>query len=181
MKKILLSALFCGFVLNNGYCFDEEHKITNEYLNESFGNFMTEGRKALDFAEDVNNDLILMKKQLRSKVLAPIDDRLCDIYQHIYHSFETFGPEFLKTVIPSGNDKGKQVRELLKEHKLNNDHMQMLCDGSVKYNVKGNGDRVTFELDSEIMEVYRSDYCGKVEYVSLHIPSLGFFDSVKLR
>lgn len=28
MKKILLSALFCGFILNNGYCFDEEHKIT---------------------------------------------------------------------------------------------------------------------------------------------------------
>ena len=30
MKKILLSVLLCGFVLNNGYCFDGENKVTGE-------------------------------------------------------------------------------------------------------------------------------------------------------
>lgn len=32
MKKALLSILLCGFVLNNGYCFDGEHKITEDNL-----------------------------------------------------------------------------------------------------------------------------------------------------
>ena len=32
MKKILLSALFCGFVLNNGYCVNGEHKITEDNI-----------------------------------------------------------------------------------------------------------------------------------------------------
>ena len=58
-----------------------------------------------------------------------------------------FAVEFLKTPIPSGEDKGKIVGELLREHKLNNDHMQRICDDSVKYNVEDSGDRVTFGVD----------------------------------
>ena len=103
-----------------------------------------------------------------------------EIRKLIRYNLQDFGKEVLLSKIPSGNDKGKQVRELLGEHRLNNDHMQRICDDSVKYNVADSGDCVTFELDSGIMVV--SLNLNKMgEFASLNIPSFGLVSDVKLR
>ena len=137
MKKTLLFALFCGFVLNNGYCFDEEHKITNEYLIGSIKGLREE--RVPDLEQSGNSaDQLSRDDRRRAGAVLGIEDILRNACR--------FAGEFLKTLIPSGEDKGKIVGELLIEHKLSNDHMQMICDDSVKYHVADSGDHVTFRI-----------------------------------
>ena len=156
MKKTLLSALFCGFVLNNGYCFDEEHKITNEYLNESINDLREERVPDLEQSGNSDDQLNRSLENFRRELLTSTipsgrDDRrsLSAVLgiDAILRNACKFAGEFLKTQIPSGEDKGKIVGELLIEHKLSNDHMQRICDDSVKYNVEDSGDRVLFGVD----------------------------------
>ena len=179
MKKILLPALFCGFVLNHGYCFDEEHRITNEYLDRSFYQLIEIEKKLMNLCDTINVNATLMYEE--SEFLSPLIGMFNNICYKIRHNLETFGPEFFKIVIPSGDDKGKTVEDLLREHRLNNDHMQMICDDSVKYNVEDSGDRVTFEL-IRIEALQKDCYNTKeVEFcASLGVPSLGLGFCVEL-
>ena len=119
MKKILLSVLLCGFVLNNGYCVNGEHKITNEYLIGSIKGLREE--RVPDLEQSGNSaDQLSRDDRRRAGAVLGIEDILRNACK--------FAVEFLKTPIPSGEDKGKIVGELLREHKLNNDHMQRICD-----------------------------------------------------
>ena len=78
MKKILLlSALFGGFALNNGYCYDENHKIKEEFITSTYSE-----SDLKSFVKDLLNstidgkrvvDLIYYKK-LNFKMLRKIWD-----------------------------------------------------------------------------------------------------------
>ena len=139
MKKILLSALFYGFVLNNGYCFDEEHKITNEFLDRAFYQLVEIWKKVSDLRDTLNvSAAALIDEDYR--FLHPLIGMLDNVRYKIHHNLETFGTEFLNTQIPYGNYQGKIVEELLREHKLNNGHVKTICDDSVGFFMINNDD-----------------------------------------
>lgn len=139
MKKILLSALFCGFILNNGYCFDEEHKITNEYLDKAFGN-LKETVDTLNESHMVIEKINMRNETYKLNLLNSISKVISNTEDQIRDNLKRFLEEFLKTVIPSGEDKGKIVGELLREHKLNNGHVKTICDDSVGFFMINNDD-----------------------------------------
>lgn len=140
MKKVLLlSVLLCGFVLNNGYCFDGEHKITEDDTRQQVTKF-------------VNTKMALINRFLDARMglegcgIGRFDSDCERFFDLIRCNIKEFAVEFLGSVIPSGEDKGMTVRDLLKEGKFNDDHMRTICYDDVKYNV-GDGDRITFSLN----------------------------------
>ena len=75
MKKILLlSALFGGFVLNNGYCYDENHKIKEEFITSTYSesdlksfvkdllNSTIDGKRVVDLIYYKKLNALMLKK-----------------------------------------------------------------------------------------------------------------------
>ena len=125
MKKILLSALFYGFVLNNGCCFDAHHKITNEYLDGLF-------YRLID--ENIANRIDALVMHKRNEFTFDLDWVIRSGVE-LAIGLDSFLKRFLNTVIPYGKNKGKTVKNLLIEGKLYRDTMMTICDYAVSFEI----------------------------------------------
>lgn len=104
MKKTLLSAVLCGFVLNNGYCFDEEHKITEEHIDSLFEKSEINYEKKIEcFATEfltskIGDETIinlLRQEQFNQKMFKQLcAESLCDRFD-ILIDYNRHGIEFL--------------------------------------------------------------------------------------
>lgn len=130
MKKILLPALFCGFVLNNGCCFDAHHKITNEYLDGLFYRLVDENIANRIEALVMHKKDEFMLGHLNYVIRYGVEGRLAN-------SLDSFLKGFLRSVIPYGQHRGRTVKDLLIWGRLYRDAMMTICDYSLNFDTSG--------------------------------------------
>ncbi len=158
MKKILLPALFCGFVLNNGYCVNGEHKITNEYLDESFGNLEKVIYDNVPYLVDTTAEWADNTRFVHSVALLSMAHITYYVDKMVCDNLKKFAEEFLTSKIPSCWYIRRTVASLLRNGNLDDDALRTICDDSVKFWIKGN-EAVLFELSdgTDILITHHSD------------------------
>ena len=154
MKKILLYALFCGFVLNNGYCFDGERKINVSYLDRLFSSLV-------ELRQTTINRCNFMSKNAMDPFTASYlyyftDWVVHDIDKIIQNNINRFVQDFLTSVIPGGKNRGRIVRDLLREQKLDEETLKTICRTSSMFEIKRGVFRntIVFRSDKLMIEVY---------------------------
>ena len=145
-RKMIFAALFCGFVLNNGYCFSEWHKLTNEYLNDACCN-LKETVDALNESYKFIRNSRIKNEWYKSILLMSISKMVSDANSQISRGFEKFVKEFLGSVITRGKYRCRTVGSLLVRHQLDEDTLRTICSNLVKFWVNDTCDGVFLELN----------------------------------
>ena len=193
MKKTLLSVLLCGFVLNNGYCFDGEHKITEENVTTIIK--LMEKRRYLKSLHELVRiacwkvpESFGVRSDTYDSIHYKFDESVNEVFRKEDGEIESqicgylreFGKEVLLSIIPSEKQPGKDVDDLLRCGQLYDGMLQMICDNSVKFKIEGprNFDKgsITFFFNCGakiiVREIWSDEYSAE-----LHDPSLGVFES----
>ena len=130
MKKVLLlSVLLCGFVLNNGYCFDGEHKITEKDITPIIE--LIRRQEYLNMIQASMRGRIEDEKDSEWLFYTLACDKLSNIKDSIISNLKKFWKEFLTSRIPNGDDEGKTAAYLLGKGRFNQKALQTICDNSV--------------------------------------------------
>ena len=160
MKKILLSALFCGFVLNNSYCFSEWRKISVNYLDGVFSNLVKIRQNTIDTYDFMITNCAMDLSTMDLSVVVYLSRfknyMIYNINKIINSNLNKLVSDLLSSRITSGKNKGKTVYELLMERKFDENTLRTICCDSLSCNVKQDESRYTIGLQSRsrMVEIY---------------------------
>lgn len=158
MKKTLLVMLLCGFVLNNGYCFDGRRKINGSYLDGLFSNLVELQQKTISRYNSMSKNA--MNLSTTRYLYYFTDGVVHDIDEIIQNNLNRFVQDFLTSVIPGGKNRGRMVSDLLREQKLDEETLKTICRTSSMFEIKRGvfSNTIVFRSDKLMIEVYAT--CG---------------------
>ena len=161
MKKTLLVMLLCGFVLNNGYCFDGRRKINGSYLDGLFSNLVELQQKTISRYNSMSENV--MDLFTTSYLYCFSNGVVHDINEIIQSNLNRFVQDFLTSVIPGGKNRGRMVSDLLREQKLDEETLKTICGTSLIFEIKRDVLKrtIVFQSNKRMIEIYVPYSCDE--------------------